>query len=291
MDRLYILGCGTPFPTADRFGSSYVVRTGDEYLMFDCGPATTWKLAKAGLWPTQIDNLFFTHHHSDHDMDYPCFIETRWDLGVGKVNNLNVYGPTLTELLTTRLIDPEVGAFAHDWKVRTNHPLSYYSYTLRGGVPLPTMGADGSNFRSPPTEMVVASDIGPGKVCEGKDWQVTSAPRRPRATVSRLARLPVGHRRGQHSRDGRHDSLRHRRGAVRGRRRRGLELRGRPVGHRRWGRRRLHVRHRRRGPAGRGRGGQAAGVGAQYADRPAGPDGARRRGRCQVLQWRDSVWR
>ena len=40
MDTLYILGCGTPFPTADRFGSAYVVRTGDEYLMFDCGPGS-----------------------------------------------------------------------------------------------------------------------------------------------------------------------------------------------------------------------------------------------------------
>ena len=42
--------------------------------MFDCGPAATHKLVKAGLYPTQVDNLFFTHHHFDHNIDYPCFL-------------------------------------------------------------------------------------------------------------------------------------------------------------------------------------------------------------------------
>src|SRR4051794_35275267 len=65
--RIYILGAGTPTPTAERFGSSYVVTVGGEnsageHVMFDCGPAATHKLVKAGLWPTQIDYLFFTHH-------------------------------------------------------------------------------------------------------------------------------------------------------------------------------------------------------------------------------------
>ena len=76
--RVYILGAGTPTPTAERFGSSYVVNVAGEYLMFDCGPAATHKLVKAGLWPTQIDYLFFTHHHFDHDVDYPCFLLCRW---------------------------------------------------------------------------------------------------------------------------------------------------------------------------------------------------------------------
>ncbi len=76
MARVYILGAGTPTPTPARFGSSYVVQIGDEYLMFDCGPAATHKLVQAGLRPTQIDYLFFTHHHFDHDVDYPCFLLT-----------------------------------------------------------------------------------------------------------------------------------------------------------------------------------------------------------------------
>ena len=57
-----IIGCGTPTPLPDRFGSSYVVNIGDEKLLFDCGPATTWKLARAGIKTTEIDDVFFTHH-------------------------------------------------------------------------------------------------------------------------------------------------------------------------------------------------------------------------------------
>ena len=164
LDTLYILGSGGPAPAPDRYGSSYVVRLGDEYLMFDCGPAATHKLVKMGLSPTQVNHLFFTHHHFDHDVDYPCFLLTRWDLGAGQEQQLQVYGPTITEQLTERILDEHVGAFAHDWKARINHPLSLGAYQSRGGV-LPRM---------PPT--VSASDIGPGKVCHGKDWEVVSAP-------------------------------------------------------------------------------------------------------------------
>ena len=164
MARLFVLGSGGPSPRNDRFGSSYVLKIGDEYLMFDCGPGTTYKLFNMGMSPTQIDNLFFTHHHFDHDVDYPCFLLTRWDTGAGQVNQLNVYGPTLTEQLTERILDEKVGAFAHDWIARINHPLSLGAYKIRGGT-LP---------RKPPT--VDAKDIGPGRVTSGKNWEVTSAP-------------------------------------------------------------------------------------------------------------------
>jgi ribonuclease Z len=131
--------------------------------MFDCGPAATHKLVKAGLFPTQIDYLFFTHHHFDHDVDYPCFLLCRWDQSIGEENQLQVYGPTLTETLTDRLLG-ENGAFAHDWKARVNHPLSQRVYVNRGGS-LP---------RKPPS--VKAKDVGPGLVHSGRDWEVRAAP-------------------------------------------------------------------------------------------------------------------
>ncbi len=66
MVEVFVLGGGTPTPTEFRFGSAHALRIGDEVLMFDCGPAAPHKLVKAGLYPTQVDNLFFTHHHFDH---------------------------------------------------------------------------------------------------------------------------------------------------------------------------------------------------------------------------------
>ena len=52
------------------------------------------------LDPKNVNNLFFTHHHFDHDIDYPCFLLCRWDQSIGKENTLNVFGPKLTEKLT-----------------------------------------------------------------------------------------------------------------------------------------------------------------------------------------------
>ena len=163
MAQVFVLGAGTPTPTAHRFGSAFAVQVGGEYLMFDCGPAATHKLVKMGIFPTQVDYLFFTHHHFDHDVDYPCFLLCRWDQSVGKEQTLQVFGPTLTQTLTERIIG-EQGVFAHDWKARVNHPLSQRVFVNRGGT-LP---------RKPPH--VLAKDVGPGPVHRGREWAVSAAP-------------------------------------------------------------------------------------------------------------------
>jgi len=162
--RVYVLGAGTPTPTLARFGSAFAMRIGDETLMLDCGPAATHKLVKAGLWPTDVDYLFFTHHHFDHDIDYPCFLLCRWDQSVGSENALQVFGPTLTERITRGILDENEGVFAHDWKARVGHPLSQRIHVNRGGT-LP---------RKPPS--VSAKDVAPGPVFSGVAWQVTAAP-------------------------------------------------------------------------------------------------------------------
>ncbi len=54
MAEIFVLGGGTPTPTAARFGSSHVLKVGGDLLMFDCGPAATYKLVKAGLFPTEV---------------------------------------------------------------------------------------------------------------------------------------------------------------------------------------------------------------------------------------------
>jgi ribonuclease BN (tRNA processing enzyme) len=110
-----------------------------------------------------VDYLFFTHHHFDHDIDYPCFLLCRWDQSIGKENQLQVFGPDLTEKITEGILG-ENGLFAHDWKARVNHPLSQQVFVNRGGT-LP---------RTPPS--VLAKDVGPGQVFSGADWQVAAAP-------------------------------------------------------------------------------------------------------------------
>ena len=162
MAKIHILGGGTPTPTASRFGSSYVVHLGNDQIMVDCGPATTHKLVKAGLWPTMINYLFFTHHHFDHDVDYPCFLLCRWDQSIGKEAQLQVFGPNPTKKLTDGIIG-DTGLFRHDIDARINHPASQRVFVNRGGV-LP---------RKPPN--VLARDIGPGKVFTTSNWEMTAA--------------------------------------------------------------------------------------------------------------------
>ena len=164
MTSIHVLGAGTPTPTPTRFGSSFAIKISDDQIMLDCGPATTHKLVKAGLWPTDINHLFFTHHHFDHDIDYPCFLLCRWDQSVGKEDVLKVFGPTLTEKITHGILDEKDGLFAHDWIARVNHPLSQKIHVNRGGT-LP---------RKPPN--VIAKDVGPGKVYTAKNWEVYAAP-------------------------------------------------------------------------------------------------------------------
>jgi len=159
--RVHILGTGTPTPSADRFGSAFVAEVGDQKIMVDCGPAATHKLVKAGMWPTDISNLFFTHHHFDHNIDYPCFLLCRWDQSIGNEEKLRVYGPALTRDITEGLIGPS-GVFAPDWKARVGHPASQQVFVNRGGT-LP---------RKPPE--VAAEDIDPGHVVEGDGWQMRS---------------------------------------------------------------------------------------------------------------------
>ncbi|MCL2645745.1 MAG: MBL fold metallo-hydrolase [Phycisphaerales bacterium] len=159
MAILHMIGSGTPTPTAERFGTCFVLEIENERVMIDCGPAATHKLVKAGLWPTQIQHLFFTHHHFDHNADYPCFLLCRWDQSSGKEPPLKVWGPPPTKLVTERLIGEE-GAYVFDWKARVNHPASQRIHQNRGGI-LPRPGPK-----------VDITEIGAGPVFKAEKWSV-----------------------------------------------------------------------------------------------------------------------
>jgi ribonuclease BN (tRNA processing enzyme) len=161
--QLFLVGAGTPVPTSSRFGTCQVLEVAGDYLMFDCGPAATHKLVKMGLSPTQIDHLYLSHHHYDHNVDYPCFLLTRWNLSIGQEEPLRVWGPPPTAWITERLIGAE-GAFASDWRARTSHPDSLQYYAEAGGV------------GPRPAPEVAVQDVEAGKITEHSGWVVTAAP-------------------------------------------------------------------------------------------------------------------
>jgi ribonuclease Z len=159
--RLHVIGSGCPTPVAERYGSAFVLEAGGERLMIDCGPGTTYKMARMGLRPTTVHRVFLTHHHFDHTVDLPCFTLSRWDHCTGGEPPLRVYGPEPTRRFVDLLLGAE-GAFGPDWRSRIEHPASHACHTGRGGA-LPRPGP-----------VVEAWDVGPGEVARSAGWTVTA---------------------------------------------------------------------------------------------------------------------
>ena len=83
--------------------------------------------------PTRITDLFLTHLHYDHCVDYGYLVLTRWDQGAGKIPDLAVYGPAQPRRMTDLLFG-EGGVFGPDLEARTQHPGSEFIYEMRGGI-------------------------------------------------------------------------------------------------------------------------------------------------------------
>jgi ribonuclease Z len=160
--QLHVLGSGCPAPTAERFGSAFLLEVGGEFALIDCGPATTHKMARMGLSVRRVHHLFLTHHHFDHNAGVPAFALTRWDQCRGTEPPLRVYGPPPTGRFLEQLFGEE-GAFAPDWKSRVEHPASHECHRQRGGV-MPR-----------PVPRIEASDAGPGEVAESNAWRASAA--------------------------------------------------------------------------------------------------------------------
>jgi len=159
--QIILLGTGTPVLDSARQQSAFLVDIDGEKILFDAGCGVTSQMAKAGVEPRLVDAVFITHHHYDHNADYPCFLLTRWNHHNGKEVPLHIWGPPPTASITERLIG-ESGAFADDWKARVNHPASQRVHVERGG----TLPRPGPAF--------IATDAGPGLITEGAGWKVTA---------------------------------------------------------------------------------------------------------------------
>ncbi len=160
--ELTLLGTGTPAPLMHRAGSSYLVRLGDEALLFDCGPGSVRRLLRKGVSPAQITALFLTHLHYDHCADYGYLVLNRWDQGSGKIAELDVFGPPPTAHMTELLFSGD-GVYGPDLAGRTQHPGSEFVYEMRGGV-LP---------RKRPAPRV--SEVAGGDTIDRPGWTVTVA--------------------------------------------------------------------------------------------------------------------
>jgi ribonuclease BN (tRNA processing enzyme) len=86
------IGKGTSWPT-----SNLLVVEGKPYLI-DAGLGVTRQVCNAGFLPFDIDRIFITHNHSDHNLELGGFIQTGWTSGPMK--DMRIYGaPGIANLL------------------------------------------------------------------------------------------------------------------------------------------------------------------------------------------------
>ncbi len=156
--KLTVLGSGSPEPYARRASSGYLLDIGGEKLLFDCGGGVVSRMLEAGIDPTEIDYLFFSHLHSDHMIDYARLIHAAWETGDKRIK---VFGPPPLAHIHDRLFGSD-GALAHDLRARTEFVPSQEVWRARGGtVPRPWPSPD-------------ITEVQPGFHVDGGIWKLTS---------------------------------------------------------------------------------------------------------------------
>lgn len=141
-----LLGTGTPFPDATRFGSAILVEAGGQRLLFDCGRGTAIRLAQLGLRPNEIDGVFLTHLHSDHITGLPDVWLTGWFLE--RTAPLRLWGPLGTSDMAMHLS----AAYAFDIRAHEAPPESL----------------------SPASAALDAADVEPGIIYQAGSLTVTA---------------------------------------------------------------------------------------------------------------------
>ena len=97
--RLILLGtAGGPRPKVDRAASSQVILVDGRAYVIDCGDGVARQLVAAGVRLDNLDKIFITHHHSDHNADYGNLLLLSWASGLK--TPVEAYGPPPLEKMT-----------------------------------------------------------------------------------------------------------------------------------------------------------------------------------------------
>ena len=72
--QITILGSGTCVPSLVRNPCSFLMNTGGENLLFDCGPGVMRRLLEIGVSIFDISHIFLSHFHPDHSGELASFL-------------------------------------------------------------------------------------------------------------------------------------------------------------------------------------------------------------------------
>ncbi|MCP4751483.1 MAG: MBL fold metallo-hydrolase [Proteobacteria bacterium] len=105
--EVVLLGTGIPMASVARSKPAQVVLAGDRAFVVDCGSGVVGRMLQAGVVPESIDNVFITHHHSDHNSGFTDLLISGLVGGPlpGRDKPMNVFGPTNTAEVIGKLHD------------------------------------------------------------------------------------------------------------------------------------------------------------------------------------------
>ena len=141
-----MIGTGAPRLDAERYGSAVVIQAGEDLVLLDCGPATTYKMLRHALSPLDLSALLISHHHYDHTADVANLLLAQWEANLGGYRPPRIIGPSHTARFVDRLVG-EDGAYRPDIDARRLSPQSQDLWERRGGtLPRPELVADVSEI-------------------------------------------------------------------------------------------------------------------------------------------------
>ena len=126
--KITILGSGTPRVNIDRFSQSILVEHKNDKFLFDAGRGALLRLNQSRILPNEINNIFFTHLHSDHILGFSDILMTGWVYHRQKP--LNIFGPPGTN----NFVDSTIKSFEEDIKVRSLPPENLNVNNLKSNI-------------------------------------------------------------------------------------------------------------------------------------------------------------
>lgn len=111
-----ILGSGTPRLDINRFSQSILIEHKNDKFLFDVGRGASIRLKQANILPSEINDIFFTHLHSDHIIGFADLLMTGWIYQRNKI--MNIYGPTGSK----NFVQSTLKAYEEDIKIRSSAP-------------------------------------------------------------------------------------------------------------------------------------------------------------------------
>ena len=141
---LTVLGCATPYPTADNPCSGYLVSSGNTHVWMDAGSGTLGPLQRY-VRLDELDAIWISHLHADHSADLLTAYYGLLFSDIDLPSPIPLYGPPGTAdrlahfLTNTPTRSPVESAFAvtelYDGHRATAGPLRLTSRAVSHGIP------------------------------------------------------------------------------------------------------------------------------------------------------------